>query len=217
MNNADKTKAQHPKRPAFIVKSVLLIIGAFFAVYSVLMIPLINFNAGIVFVLVAGIVFLLAGAFFELIKQIKWVLYIILIISLLIISLMIFIACYGLNDNTDYKEDAVLVLGSGIKGETVAPQLALRLDTAVEYCTVNTQAVIVVSGGQGPQEAITEALAMERYLISTNYHMYRAAKTAEKIDFDINRLHSPTVWYEVPIRYLRECAAVLKLWVENIT
>jgi len=35
----------------------------------------------------------------------------------------------------------------------------------VDYHMKNPDAVFVVSGGQGPQEAISEALAMERYLV----------------------------------------------------
>ena len=41
-----------------------------------------------------------------------------------------------------------------------------RLDAAVDYHQENPRAMIIVSGGKGLQEKITEALAMERYLIS---------------------------------------------------
>jgi uncharacterized SAM-binding protein YcdF (DUF218 family) len=57
------------------------------------------------------------------------------------------------------------VLGAGIRGERVTHMLSYRLDKAAQYSENNPQAIIVVSGGQGPQEDITEALAMERYLI----------------------------------------------------
>ena len=76
-----------------------------------------------------------------------------------------FLAIYGNNDNPGYSENAVIVLGAGIDGETVLGGLAKRLDEAALYYGKNPEAVIVVCGGQGPQEDITEALAMERYLI----------------------------------------------------
>jgi uncharacterized SAM-binding protein YcdF (DUF218 family) len=40
------------------------------------------------------------------------------------------------------------------------------LDKAIAYSQRNPRALIIVSGAQGPQESITEALAMERYLIN---------------------------------------------------
>lgn len=74
-------------------------------------------------------------------------------------------AC-GRSDTADHTEDAVIVLGSGIKGEQIGANLQGRLDKAIEYHRKNPEAVIVVSGGKGPHEDITEALAMERYLVS---------------------------------------------------
>ncbi len=73
---------------------------------------------------------------------------------------------YGKADNVTYSEDAVIVLGAGIQGEELTDNLRHRLDMAIDYYTENQKAIIVVSGGQRPQEAITEALAMEQYLLS---------------------------------------------------
>ncbi len=72
----------------------------------------------------------------------------------------------GRNDTVTYKEDAVIILGAGIHGETVSQTLAYRLDAALKYHKMNPEALLVVSGGQGPQELISEAEAMERYLVS---------------------------------------------------
>ncbi|MBQ7100202.1 MAG: YdcF family protein, partial [Clostridia bacterium] len=60
----------------------------------------------------------------------------------------------------------IIVLGSGIRGELLTQGLKNRLDAAVECYEENEDLLIVVSGGQGPQEDITEALAMERYLLA---------------------------------------------------
>lgn len=81
------------------------------------------------------------------------------------LSIMLFIAIFGKIDNVTYKEDAAIVLGAGIKGENVTLTLSHRLDKAVEYIGKNPSAIIVVSGGQGFQEDISESLAMERYLV----------------------------------------------------
>lgn len=72
---------------------------------------------------------------------------------------------YGAVDTVDYREDAVVVLGTGIRGSELSDGLRNRLDRAVEYHAKNPNAVIAVSGGQGPQEDIPEGIAMERYLL----------------------------------------------------
>src|SRR5699024_8835907 len=76
------------------------------------------------------------------------------------------VAFYGRRDNSSYDEDVIIVLGCGIRGDMVSDQLARRLDAAIRYHTQNPDAMILVSGGQGPQESVTEALAMETYLIA---------------------------------------------------
>jgi uncharacterized SAM-binding protein YcdF (DUF218 family) len=74
----------------------------------------------------------------------------------------------GKKSTTTFKEDSVLVLGSGIKGDVILSTLQLRLDKCLEYIQHNPDVVIVVSGGQGRGEDISEAEAMRRYLIQQN-------------------------------------------------
>ena len=65
-------------------------------------------------------------------------------------------------DNADY----MIVLGAQVRGRTVSRALKSRLDTASKYLKKNTGTVVIVSGGQGSGEEITEALAMKNYLES---------------------------------------------------
>ncbi len=68
----------------------------------------------------------------------------------------------------DNKEDAdyLIVLGAGLNGSNLSHTLKDRLDATLtcvnEY---NNNGYIVVSGGQGENEDISEAEAMERYLL----------------------------------------------------
>lgn len=66
-----------------------------------------------------------------------------------------------------YKQyNLILVLGAGIFTEKVTPMLALRLDRALQvFKNQQSTCTILVSGGQGPDEPISEALAMKNYLI----------------------------------------------------
>lgn len=64
------------------------------------------------------------------------------------------------------KIDYIIVLGSGLNGDKVTPLLKSRVDKAVEYYKKNDNVKIVVSGGQGNDELISEAQAMANYLLS---------------------------------------------------
>lgn len=64
--------------------------------------------------------------------------------------------------------DYMIVLGAHVRGEVVSRALAQRLDMAYDYAVKesNKECRIIVSGGQGSNEDITEALAMKRYLVA---------------------------------------------------
>ena len=91
-----------------------------------------------------------------------------LIFSLVFIfyfGIMVFIFLNSKSDYLTYKEDCLIVLGCGLKGKNLSQSLKERLDKALEYIDKNKNAIIFVSGGQGENELITEALAMQRYLV----------------------------------------------------
>lgn len=73
-------------------------------------------------------------------------------------------------NHQNYKHvKLIMVLGAGIFSEEVTTLLAARLDKALSvYHSQRTKPIIIVSGGQGPDEPISEALAMKRYLIAHN-------------------------------------------------
>lgn len=62
--------------------------------------------------------------------------------------------------------DALIVLGCGVRGERVSLTLARRMDAAIEYALENPETLVILSGGQGQGEDITEAEAMRRYAVS---------------------------------------------------
>lgn len=61
-------------------------------------------------------------------------------------------------------EKAILVLGCAVHGETPSGVLEYRLQAAYEYHLQNPEALLVVCGGQGAGEDITEAEAMRLWL-----------------------------------------------------
>ena len=61
--------------------------------------------------------------------------------------------------NADY----IIVLGAGIIGSKVTPLLAARIEKGIELLHYNPNAVLIMSGGQGPGEDIPESKAMANY------------------------------------------------------
>lgn len=63
------------------------------------------------------------------------------------------------------KPDYILVLGSGLIGDKVPPLLRSRLNKGIEIKNKFPEAKMIVSGGQGPDELVSESEAMGKYLI----------------------------------------------------
>lgn len=60
--------------------------------------------------------------------------------------------------------DYVIVLGAQVRGTAPSRALRRRLDRAIEYAHANPQTIMILSGGQGPDEDISEAECMYRYM-----------------------------------------------------
>ena len=68
---------------------------------------------------------------------------------------------------TDAPEaDYLIVLGCKVNGTTPSLMLRQRLDTAVDYLVTHPDAAVIVTGGQGNGESITEAACMYDHLIA---------------------------------------------------
>lgn len=73
----------------------------------------------------------------------------------------------GARDDAAVKDvSCVIVLGAGVDGTVPSLSLRTRLDAALDYVADKPELPIVVSGGQGAGEEITEAECMARWLIA---------------------------------------------------
>ncbi len=88
------------------------------------------------------------------------------IIAAVFLLFFILVGCVisGMISKPQNKADYVIVLGAQIRGERITKSLAKRLDAALEYYNDNNNMVIIVSGGKGKGEDVTEASAMKKYL-----------------------------------------------------
>lgn len=152
--------------PLWIVVGAVLILDALVVLFRI------GLNSGVIATFVLGALYLSYGLYRDRIRAgtreglFRWVKTFVPIGTVVLLLLFASIAVLGRTDTASHQEDAVIVLGAGLKGGEVTPALRSRLDVAVGYSTANPEAVIVVAGGQGPGESVTEALAMERYLVS---------------------------------------------------
>lgn len=92
----------------------------------------------------------------------------------LAILLALFLAAIGVTltpmircamDEPAADADYVVVLGAHVYGEKMSQNLHYRVDAAMEYIETSPQTRLVLSGGQGTGEKISEAEAMKRYFL----------------------------------------------------
>lgn len=62
--------------------------------------------------------------------------------------------------------DYLIILGARVKGTVPSLALQYRIDEAANYLKENPTTIVIVSGGKGPGEDITEAEAMQTELIA---------------------------------------------------
>ena len=146
-----------------MLQIVLLVMGGAFLLNAIFLALTSNPHFGHVIQSVVALCIIVYGVIY---KKISPPIHrLIRILCLLPMAVIIFLAVYGNHQTVDYQEDVLIVLGAGLNGEEVTPHLASRLDTAVAYFNQNPQVYIIVCGGLGEQQSITEAKAMERYLV----------------------------------------------------
>lgn len=147
-----------------IFKIFFIVIGSLVSLNGIALFFVSNLNLGNFMTVVLGCVIILLSVFFT--KMAKLFKFLILVGLCLVVVFAGSLIIYGKVDNVTYREDAVIVLGAAVHGKTPSLTLKKRLDTAIEYYTENPDSLIIVSGGKGAQEDITEAEAMQNYLVS---------------------------------------------------
>lgn len=94
--------------------------------------------------------------------------------------------------------DYCIVLGAQWKQNGPSTVLRYRLDAAVQYLAQNPQTLVIVSGGQGPNEPIAEARGMQEYLIGAGVDPERiitedqAVNTLQNLVFSAQYLKQDT-------------------------
>lgn len=96
----------------------------------------------------------------------------------------------GMVSHPSSNLDYLVVLGAQVRGTRITSPLAYRLDRAYDYLNQNPDTMVVVSGGQGTGEDISEAEAMESYLIDLGIDESRIIKEDQSTNTEENIANS---------------------------
>ena len=110
-----------------------------------------------------------------------------LFLSFFVIEMLV---AFNLHTKPYDRCDYVIVLGCRVKGTEVSKSLRARLDAALEYIGENDKTCIIVSGGKGNGEDISEAEAMKRYLVAHGISEERIVMEDKSVDTSENILFS---------------------------
>lgn len=194
-----------------ILRVFMSVLGASMMLNSAVLAVLSNFTVGNILEFVGGAAIFIWGVFDDKIYSSKhkalWRLFKTAVIAGIAVSVgfSMFLFSYGSTDTANYNESALIVLGAGVKGDRISKPLQSRLDKAVEYLNKNSTAVVVVTGGRGPQENVTEAYAMEQYLLNRGIAQERiikeeqATSTSENYKFSKEILDSRLGTYRAAV------------------
>ena len=150
-----------------ILKIIISVLGALLLADGLVVMLTGNLNLGVILTALAGAAAVCYGIFFEKVNRpgpLRWLRNIGLAAVIFVVGMAVFLGSYGSADNVTYEEDVVIVLGAGVHGDEPSRHLVQRLEKALMYHEKNPDALILVSGGQGAQESVTEAYAMSKYL-----------------------------------------------------
>lgn len=150
-------------------KNIDLIIGSLFIFYFII----INFMSLLIFKYLFLILGLLCFVYHfikgylnkkgTLYKFLKIIISCVLIVFILVESVMVLYPKHDLDTKCDY----IIVLGALVNKNKISQSLKERLDTCVEYLNLSyDNPKIIVSGGKGRGENVSEAYAMKSYLLS---------------------------------------------------
>lgn len=94
-----------------------------------------------------------------------------LVLALVLVGVLGFSALFGavlsgMYDQIDGEPQVMVILGCQVKPWGPSILLQDRLDKALEYLETEPDMTVVVSGGQGPDEHLSEARAMADYLMA---------------------------------------------------
>ncbi|WP_342559144.1 ElyC/SanA/YdcF family protein [Metasolibacillus sp. FSL K6-0083] len=102
-------------------------------------------------------------------------------------------------------QDFIIVLGSGLINDKVPPLLASRINKAIDFyhkqAKVTTPPTIIFSGGQGPNEGLPEAEAMQKYALEKGIPLKHTMQENKSVNTYENMLFSKRIMDSLKPKY----------------
>ena len=181
-----------------MLRFIIFALGALLMLYSLFTAMICNFSLGVVLPAIIGLPLLVIGVFWQPCmtffahgfgKAVKIALiggYAAFLVSFLVVTVLI---AGRAAEVPEPDVDCVIVLGAAVRGEAPSATFRARLDCAYDYLADNPRTAVIVTGGMGSGESITEAEAAHRYLESRGisgeriYMEDRSTSTQENLLF----------------------------------
>ena len=117
---------------------------------------------------------------------------------------------YMTGKTTADREQVILVLGCRVRGNEPSTELVKRADAAYKFLLSNPQSVAILSGGQGRDENISEALCMQNILIDRGIIKDRLILEDKSSSTEENIRYSLEIMAELGMK--REAAVVTSMY-----
>lgn len=103
-------------------------------------------------------------------------------LTIIVLSIIVY---YGHKDSVETESDVIIVLGAKVNPWGMSLTLSKRVDKAYDYLNHHPNVIAILSGGQGPDEPISEAQAMydalvDRGIDPNRLYMESASKSTEE-------------------------------------
>ena len=195
-----------------MLKPILMILAALSAVAALFfgLVPLVGyriFHVGVLLLLLYGIGVLLLLLFWDafpdplypgypreserwwqILRRVLAALLALMLLAGAVLSAVMARAAWG-NPPPEEAQVTLVVLGCQVRDGRPSRMLRGRLDAALAWLEEHPGAPVVVSGGQGPDEAVSEAAAMTEYLLERGipgesiYREDRSTGTRENLEY----------------------------------
>lgn len=141
---------------------------------------------------------LLAKQHFMAAKILRTVLTTFLVFGILIVGITEVVIIQAAQGDPETECDYIVMLGAGLRGSEPSRILTDRINTAYTYLTEHPNVICIVSGGQGPDEDISEAQCMFDHLTAMGIDGGRiwmedkSTSTWENFQFTLNLIQEKT-------------------------
>lgn len=191
------------KKFVYIIAGVFLLLSVFFKF------ALIGYT--VIALLSAGIaICVLLFAFLP--RKLKIALAVILLLGMILfLAVEIPIICAA-SGTSEFDADYLIVLGAGVNGTTPSLSMINRLTAAKSYLDEHSGCIAIVTGGMGTGESVTEASAMNQWLISHGIDSSRIILESEATSTEENLLYSKALIPDVDSSKIAVCSSEYHLF-----